>query len=84
MSCIGKELVIDAARIPIVDVVDSQDLVTCSAILQVCAFLAYMWMFCKTLFTVLNFLFHFGNQVFNNLAITARPRIMSVIFGYSF
>ncbi|KAG4989148.1 hypothetical protein JHK85_032131 [Glycine max] len=28
------ELVIDAARIPIVDVVDSQDLVTCSAILQ--------------------------------------------------
>lgn len=38
MSCIGKELVIDAARIPIVDVVDSQDLVTCSAILQVGAF----------------------------------------------
>ncbi|KAK7271496.1 hypothetical protein RJT34_27447 [Clitoria ternatea] len=34
MSCIGKELVIDAARIPIVDVVDSQDLVTSSAILQ--------------------------------------------------
>ncbi|KHN01970.1 Hypothetical protein glysoja_045965 [Glycine soja] len=34
MSCIGNELVIDAARIPIVDVVDSQDLVTCSAILQ--------------------------------------------------
>ncbi|XP_027342368.1 probable protein arginine N-methyltransferase 3 [Abrus precatorius] len=34
MSCIGKELVIDAARIPIVDIVDSQDLVTSSAILQ--------------------------------------------------
>ncbi|KAL2337217.1 hypothetical protein Fmac_011663 [Flemingia macrophylla] len=34
MSCIGKELVTDAARIPIVDVVDSQDLVTSSAILQ--------------------------------------------------
>ncbi|RDY03738.1 putative protein arginine N-methyltransferase 3, partial [Mucuna pruriens] len=34
MSCIGKELVIDAAQIPIVDVVDSQDLVTSSAILQ--------------------------------------------------
>lgn len=38
MSCIGKELVIDAARIPIVDVVDSRDLVTSSAILQVGAF----------------------------------------------
>nr|KYP34437.1 putative protein arginine N-methyltransferase 3 [Cajanus cajan] len=34
MSCIGKELVIDAAQIPIVDVVDSQDLVTSSSILQ--------------------------------------------------
>ncbi|KAK7322617.1 hypothetical protein VNO77_26006 [Canavalia gladiata] len=34
MSSIGKELVIDAARIPIVDVVDSQDLVTSSVILQ--------------------------------------------------
>ncbi|KAL9321764.1 hypothetical protein ACSQ67_009817 [Phaseolus vulgaris] len=34
MSCIGKELVIDAAQIPIVDVLDSQDLVTSSAVLQ--------------------------------------------------
>ncbi|BAT93360.1 hypothetical protein LR48_Vigan05g005100 [Vigna angularis] len=34
MSCIGKELVMDAAQIPIVDVLDSQDLVTSSAILQ--------------------------------------------------
>lgn len=38
MSCIGKELVIDAAQIPIVDVLDSQDLVTSSAVLQVGAF----------------------------------------------
>ncbi|MED6146722.1 Protein arginine N-methyltransferase 3 [Stylosanthes scabra] len=34
MSCIGKELVKDAAQIPIVDIVDSQDLVTSSAVLQ--------------------------------------------------
>ncbi|TKY49735.1 arginine N-methyltransferase 3 [Spatholobus suberectus] len=34
MSYIGKELVIDAARIPIVDVVESQDLITSSVILQ--------------------------------------------------
>ncbi|KAK7401372.1 hypothetical protein VNO78_12794 [Psophocarpus tetragonolobus] len=34
MSCIGNELVIDAARFPIVDVVDSQDLITSSAMLQ--------------------------------------------------
>ncbi|XP_015947041.1 probable protein arginine N-methyltransferase 3 [Arachis duranensis] len=34
MSFIGKELVKDAAQIPIVDVVDSQDLVTSSAVLQ--------------------------------------------------
>ncbi|KAI4323573.1 hypothetical protein L6164_023168 [Bauhinia variegata] len=34
MSSIGKELVKDAAQIPIVDVVDYQDLVTSSAILQ--------------------------------------------------
>lgn len=38
MSCIGKELVIDAAQYPIVDVVDHQDLVTSSTILQVGAF----------------------------------------------
>lgn len=37
MSCIGEELVIDAARYPIVDVIDHQDLVTSSTILQVCA-----------------------------------------------
>ena len=35
MSCIGRELVKDAAQIPIVDVVDYQDLVTSSATLQV-------------------------------------------------
>lgn len=34
MSCIGEELVIDAARYPIVDVIDHQDLVTSSTILQ--------------------------------------------------
>ncbi|KAF7824750.1 putative protein arginine N-methyltransferase 3 [Senna tora] len=34
MSCVGKELVEDAAKIPIVDVLDSQDLVTSSVILQ--------------------------------------------------
>ncbi|GFY92374.1 protein arginine methyltransferase 3 [Actinidia rufa] len=34
MSCIGKELVEDAARVPIVDVVDSCDIVTNTAILQ--------------------------------------------------
>ncbi|WJX36641.1 Protein arginine N-methyltransferase 3 [Trifolium repens] len=34
MSCIGEELVIDAARYPIVDVIDHQDLVTSSSILQ--------------------------------------------------
>ena len=37
MSCIGKELVEDAARVPIVDVVDSCDIVTNTAILQVSA-----------------------------------------------
>lgn len=35
MSCIGKELVGDAAQIPIVDNVDNKDLVTSSAVLQV-------------------------------------------------
>ncbi|KAI3715648.1 hypothetical protein L6452_22634 [Arctium lappa] len=35
MSCIGKELVEDAAHIPIVDVVDGNDLVTNTAPLQV-------------------------------------------------
>ncbi|KAK4285325.1 hypothetical protein QN277_002036 [Acacia crassicarpa] len=34
MSCIGKELVNDAAQFPIVDVLDSEDLVTNSVILQ--------------------------------------------------
>ncbi|XP_061351154.1 probable protein arginine N-methyltransferase 3 isoform X2 [Gastrolobium bilobum] len=34
MSCVGKELVTDAAQFPIVDVVDYQDLVTSSAVLQ--------------------------------------------------
>ncbi|KAF5733646.1 arginine N-methyltransferase family protein [Tripterygium wilfordii] len=34
MSCIGKELVQDAAKIPIVDVVDDRDLVTDAVVLQ--------------------------------------------------
>ncbi|KAF3434258.1 hypothetical protein FNV43_RR25361 [Rhamnella rubrinervis] len=34
MSCVGKELVEDAAKIPIVDVVDDHDLVTRAAVLQ--------------------------------------------------
>ncbi|KAG7948561.1 hypothetical protein I3843_13G014000 [Carya illinoinensis] len=34
MSCIGKELVGDAAQTPIVDIVDNHDLVTSSAVLQ--------------------------------------------------
>lgn len=37
MSCVGKELVEDAAKIPIVDIVDDYDLVTCAAVLQVCS-----------------------------------------------
>lgn len=37
MSCVGKELVEDAAKIPIVDHVDDHDLVTRAAVLQVCA-----------------------------------------------
>lgn len=48
MSCIGKELVKEAAQIPIVDVVDYQDLVTSSAVLQVGSFCT-MWMFRGTL-----------------------------------
>lgn len=39
MSCVGKELVEDAVRIPIVDVVDDHDLVTSAAVLQVSAVL---------------------------------------------
>ncbi|KAE8038434.1 hypothetical protein FH972_010945 [Carpinus fangiana] len=34
MSCVGKELVGDAAQIPIVDIVDDKDIVTSSAVLQ--------------------------------------------------
>ncbi|KAJ4720411.1 Arginine N-methyltransferase family protein [Melia azedarach] len=34
MSCVGRELVQDAARIPVVDVVDDHDLVTNAAVLQ--------------------------------------------------
>ena len=36
MSCVGKELVEDAAESPIVDVIDSRDIVTGTAVLQVC------------------------------------------------
>lgn len=35
MSCVGKELVEDASRVPIVDVVDDQDIVTNAVVLQV-------------------------------------------------
>ena len=35
MSCVGKELVQDAAKFPIVDVVDEKDLVTDAVLLQV-------------------------------------------------
>lgn len=35
MSCIGKEIVQDAAQIPIVDVVDDCNLLTDTAVLQV-------------------------------------------------
>lgn len=35
MSCVGKELVEDASKHPIVDVVDSQDIVTNAVVLQV-------------------------------------------------
>lgn len=35
MSCIGKEVTEDAAQLPIVDVVDSRDIVTKSVVLQV-------------------------------------------------
>ncbi|KAJ8428769.1 hypothetical protein Cgig2_010773 [Carnegiea gigantea] len=34
MSCVGKELVEDAAQFPIVDVIDSRDIVTDTAVLQ--------------------------------------------------
>lgn len=36
MSSVGKELVKDAAEFPIVDVVDSHDIVTKTAVLKVC------------------------------------------------
>ena len=35
MSCVGKEVVEDAAQTPIVDIVDSHDIVTDTALLQV-------------------------------------------------
>lgn len=49
MSCVGREVVQDAAGMPIVDVVDDHDLVTDTAVLQVSArfrnykFLRYMY-----------------------------------------
>lgn len=39
MSCIGEEIVKDASRIPIVDVIDSCDIITNSTVLQVCLFI---------------------------------------------
>lgn len=35
MSCVGKELVQDAARVPIVDTIEPQDVITESAIVHV-------------------------------------------------
>lgn len=35
MSCIGKELVGDAAQTPIIDIVENHDIVTNSSVLQV-------------------------------------------------
>lgn len=35
MTCVGKELVQDAARIPIIDVIDDCNLLTGPAVLQV-------------------------------------------------
>lgn len=49
MSCVGREVVRDAAGIPIIDVVDDHDLVTDSVVLQVSVrfhnyeFLRYMY-----------------------------------------
>lgn len=36
MSCIGREVIEDAARIPIVDVIDSCHIITTTEVLQVC------------------------------------------------
>lgn len=36
MSCIGREVVEDAARVPIIDVIDSCHIVTTPKVLQVC------------------------------------------------
>lgn len=37
MSCIGKEVVEDSAKLPIVDVVDSRDIMTNAVVIQVTA-----------------------------------------------
>lgn len=42
MSCIGEEVFEDASRVPIVDIVDGQDIITESAVLQVTHPLSYI------------------------------------------
>lgn len=39
MSCIGNEAVEDATQVPIVDVIETQDIITESAVVQVRSFL---------------------------------------------
>lgn len=36
MSCIGQEIVEDASRFPIIDVIDSINIITTTEVLQVC------------------------------------------------
>lgn len=45
MSCVGKELVQDAAKFPIVDVVNESDLVTEAVVLHVSSFCLILWSF---------------------------------------
>lgn len=52
MSCIGKEIVEDAARGPIVDVMSDKDLVTNAAILQVS--IAFLYNFLSRNIILLN------------------------------
>lgn len=66
MSCVGKELVRDAANIPIVDIVDANDLVTSAAILHVSTtqttFLFLVGMCCTLLLQLLMNAILLGSQ----------------------
>lgn len=46
MSCVGKEVAVDAAQLPIVDVIDSRDIVTNSVSLQVIIKLFFLFSYC--------------------------------------